>query len=106
MQEQVAMRKLGVTEVQTCALPISRDAARVLLVDRDHHAARRGMGAAHLAEALVGPAEHVGEPLPLDRQRGAQARRSEERRVGKECRSRWSPSHYKKKEFYHRPNLR
>src|SRR6478735_12493728 len=23
--------------------------------------------------------------------------RSEERRVGKECRSRWSPSHYKKK---------
>src|SRR5688572_33302766 len=25
------------------------------------------------------------------------ARRSEERRVGKECRSRWSPYHYKKK---------
>src|SRR3712207_6452802 len=25
--------------------------------------------------------------------------RSEERRVGKECRSRWSPDHYKKKEY-------
>src|SRR6188768_4511977 len=36
-----------------------------------------------------------------DRQRCDAARRSEERRVGKECqstcRSRWSPSHYKKK---------
>src|SRR6266705_3635592 len=28
---------------------------------------------------------------------GAAARRSEERRVGKECRSRWSPYHHKKK---------
>src|SRR5690349_24950973 len=27
----------------------------------------------------------------------AAAERSEERRVGKECRSRWSPDHYKKK---------
>src|SRR5215467_14946610 len=29
----------------------------------------------------------------------AGASRSEERRVGKECRSRWSPYHYKKKKF-------
>src|SRR5438270_1879389 len=29
---------------------------------------------------------------------GAEAGRSEERRVGKECRSRWSPYHEKKKE--------
>src|SRR6476620_11999711 len=28
---------------------------------------------------------------------GRAAQRSEERRVGKECRSRWSPYHYKKK---------
>src|SRR6266566_8165516 len=27
---------------------------------------------------------------------GGKSRRSEERRVGKECRSRWSPYHYKK----------
>src|SRR5215510_15653014 len=31
------------------------------------------------------------------RRQGDPARRSEERRVGKECRSRWSPYHYKKK---------
>src|SRR5215210_8106408 len=30
--------------------------------------------------------------------RAAVSSRSEERRVGKECRSRWSPYHYKKKE--------
>src|SRR6266536_3959286 len=30
-------------------------------------------------------------------QRASRARRSEERRVGKECRSRWSPYHKKKK---------
>src|ERR1035441_8717892 len=39
--------------------------------------------------------------FPDDRRRGmerrASAGRSEERRVGKECRSRWSPSHLKKK---------
>src|SRR6266542_6805284 len=29
-------------------------------------------------------------------------RRSEERRVGKECRSRWSPYHYKKKKMLRR----
>src|SRR6266487_3210531 len=29
--------------------------------------------------------------------------RSEERRVGKECRSRWSPNHYKKNIADHRP---
>src|SRR5204862_7609375 len=35
------------------------------------------------------------EIAPLHPSLGA---RSEERRVGKECRSRWSPDHYKKKE--------
>src|SRR5690554_7810159 len=36
-----------------------------------------------------------GKQRLADRQH---ATRSEERRVGKECRSRWSPYHYKKKE--------
>src|ERR1039458_10565881 len=31
--------------------------------------------------------------------------RSEERRVGKECRSRWSPYHYKKDEYEHGQGL-
>src|SRR5437763_7283583 len=37
-------------------------------------------------------------PLGRGRQRNPQVPRSEERRVGKECRSRWSPYHEKKKE--------
>src|SRR2546430_17594580 len=45
--------------------------------------------AARLARPLL-----PGERVDLDR---ADVTRSEERRVGKECRSRWSPYHYKKK---------
>src|SRR5688572_33340891 len=54
--------------------------------------------------------EHEVDPVPCPQDaqepehggdRGAeipeQAGRSEERRVGKECRSRWAPYHYKKK---------
>src|SRR3712207_9348010 len=37
----------------------------------------------------------VGAGVPLDL---IEQERSEERRVGKECRSRWSPCHLKKKE--------
>src|SRR5688572_32476149 len=40
------------------------------------------------------PARHRG-----DRPSRRQCPRSEERRVGKECRSRWSPHHYKKKKY-------
>src|SRR5689334_9914857 len=36
--------------------------------------------------------------LPAAPARAAQVPRSEERRVGKECRSRWSPFYYKKKQ--------
>src|SRR5688572_33279639 len=49
----------------------------------------------HLGAALVVEIElerHQRHALALDRAR------SEERRVGKECRSRWSPYHSKKKE--------
>src|SRR2546426_11442476 len=37
--------------------------------------------------------EHPGEPELGEQRRRAAIRRSEERRVGKECRSRWSPYH-------------
>src|SRR6266576_4571386 len=37
-------------------------------------------------------------PPPCCAKAWATAGRSEERRVGKECRSRWSPYHYKKKD--------
>src|SRR5215471_19897917 len=71
-QAERGIRALYVTGVQTCALPISR--GRVV-VERRFDSCERGGD----ASALAG--------------RG----RSEERRVGKECRSRWSPYHEKKK---------
>src|SRR5213595_4102341 len=69
-------RELRVTGVQTCALPIS---------------ARTG-----------GWSRAAAGTSPTSRCRGCStSRRSEERRVGKECpqlcRSRWAPSHLKKK---------
>src|SRR3712207_7073718 len=87
-QAEDGIRDIGVTGVQTCALPIYR------LPGRRQH---------------VGEVDEpvVGQPLgDRDRQRVAEghpqvlrltagdlAVRSEERRVGKECRSRWSPYH-------------
>src|ERR1035441_5943831 len=41
-------------------------------------------------DGLVTPVAHPDEPHPAGRAAGS---RSEERRVGKECRSRWSPYH-------------
>src|SRR2546427_2077102 len=86
-QAEDGIRDLTVTGVQTCALPISPEESR----DR-----KRGLlsGAAAPAALLqpfgvpAGPAARVGAGV----RRGAVAR-SEERRVGKECRSRWSPYH-------------
>src|SRR3989449_3817276 len=69
-QAEDGIRDVAVTGVQTCALPIS--AARD---DREVD-----LGQAEL-RVLRGDPEIARE------------RRSEERRVGKECRSRWSPYH-------------
>src|SRR5690554_2419650 len=47
--------------------------------------------------------ERVADPDPFTSMLSSQypsAMRSEERRVGKECRSRWWPEHYKKKRMY------
>src|SRR6266436_6797826 len=69
LQAGDGIRDVAVTGVQTCALPIS---------------AHRGQGARHV--------EHLGQVADLEH---AAERRSEERRVGKECRPRWSPYHKK-----------
>src|SRR5256885_9173301 len=91
-QAEDGIRDYKVTGVQTCALPILRLAdPRDLAVDLALEAGR---------SALCG--ELVGRDLPEDDARavGEKGRqlddvldRSEERRVGKECRSRWSPYH-------------
>src|SRR3712207_7873039 len=87
-QAEDGIRDIGVTGVQTCALPISTPVTALLergkipvvatvAPDRDGvvHNVNADTAAAALAVAL-----------------GA-VKRSEERRVGKECRSRWSPYH-------------
>src|SRR3546814_4806043 len=70
-----------VTGVQTCALPISRAASR----------------AAPRVPSSGCPSRSSQSPHCRNRRRAGGFRRSEERRVGKECvstcRSRWSPYH-------------
>src|SRR2546426_3089694 len=89
-QAEDGIRDYKVTGVQTCALPISaittgagKTAVAVALarllpievISADSRQVYRGMDAA------------TGKPTAEERTR------SEERRVGKECRSRWSPYH-------------
>src|SRR5215510_16215426 len=69
-QAEDCIRDGHLTGVQTCALPIFDQLAAVIVVH-----------------------DSVGEDEHLE----AADRRSEERRVGKECRARWSAYHLKKK---------
>src|SRR2546422_1616235 len=89
LQAEDGIRDVAVTGVQTCALPIS--------------GCERPKGIAPppceplpaSVVLLVAEGTHL---WPAERRRTAAAvalaaARSEERRVGKECRSRWSPYH-------------
>src|SRR5256886_9773535 len=91
-QAEDGIRDLTVTGVQTCALPISDryqfDHAEL----HDHHPESFidafNSAEAHGAEFIIVDSfshEWMGKNGVLQR--------SEERRVGKECRSRWSPYH-------------
>src|SRR5256885_3867680 len=93
-QAEDGIRDYKVTGVQTCALPIWRRIGRN---------ARIEVVEARVAAGVVDP---IGrEQRVADQQVGRKAEhalrvverpgvpRSEERRVGKECRSRWSPYH-------------
>src|SRR5687767_15801539 len=93
-QAEDGIRDKLVTGVQTCALPIFTDASlqapmmsaldklrAVLPRDRQDH-----------VERLVARTVVYGQSS-----RRSNPERSEERRVGKECRSRWAPYHDKKK---------
>src|SRR2546425_6243864 len=87
-QAEDGIRDKLVTGVQTCALPISceiyTDVEGVYTADPRI-----------VPEALKLPAVTYEEMLEMSAS-GAKVmalRRSEERRVGKECRSRWSPYH-------------
>src|SRR5690554_8076992 len=91
--------RCGRDGVQTCALPISLLSRADLLsaVGRplaDACAAAASRAPSRVRARVVGGIETLIACLP--------PRRSEERRVGKECRSRWSPYHEKKKKTQER----
>src|SRR5256885_1386515 len=86
-QAEDGIRDYKVTGVQTCALPISfiassspSSAALTVLVEKLAINGESAMRWAGLLRWPISRARHTN-------------RRSEERRVGKECRSRWSPYH-------------
>src|SRR6266850_8396508 len=78
-QAEDGIRDYKVTGVQTCALPISAPTS----------------SRSRFSATWVMPGTSVSARSSLGCRPAA--RSSEERRVGKECRSRWSPYHYKKK---------
>src|SRR5947209_13802108 len=77
-QAEDGIRDIGVTGVQTCALPILTDTTD-------------GIAGAATAASCAAPA-YTCYSHALVRVWDPNVR-SEERRVGKECRSRWSPDH-------------
>src|SRR2546429_6121457 len=90
-QAEDGIRDVAVTGVQTCALPISDLAPEAV-----------NAGAACTASGARSAAATVAARVAPDLSKVCRVSvragwcgvvRSEERRVGKECRSRWSPDH-------------
>src|SRR5256885_6976283 len=93
-QAEDGIRDYKVTGVQTCALPIYR---RLLRSPFEGFQEQRRLFQPRPHRAAPDPPGRGGVLLPPRARAGAEERegalRSEERRVGKECRSRWSPYH-------------
>src|SRR3712207_7043035 len=96
-QAEDGIRDIGVTGVQTCALPIFGTGPRghVIAWDRVDVGLETALELMELeGEVGLRPAEALEIDLVLVlAEVRHRASRSEERRVGKECRSRWSPYH-------------
>src|SRR2546427_6050379 len=91
-QAEDGIRDLTVTGVQTCALPICGRDDRASVGGRGRPARREARARPRAAPpGLRGREAHA--LVPRGARHRERARRSEERRVGKECRSRWSPYH-------------
>src|SRR2546430_17742179 len=94
-QAQDGLRDWTVTGVQTCALPISKLWGGPV---RDHVRTYCHLGGRKMEdfyETANDDAKRFADLARLAVSDGFS--RSEERRVGKECRTRWSPYHLKKK---------
>src|SRR5206468_9004307 len=98
-QAEDGIRDLIVTGVQTCALPISDKLRQILTRPpgyrcSDHWGKDSDRGQVRICLSLSA----ANKPLPaIERLWSVTGERSEERRVGKECRSRWSAYRYNKK---------
>src|SRR3712207_8938073 len=94
-QAEDGIRDIGVTGVQTCALPISDDAIRALVEKSGVPFLPMSMAKGLLPDTHPQCAGAARSTVLKDSDvvMLIGARRSEERRVGKECRSRWSPYH-------------
>src|SRR3712207_7180710 len=92
-QAEDGIRDIGVTGVQTCALPILvGNAQRLTLEDYRRQFETNVFGVIRtLHETLPALMQSRGRFVIMGSVAGHL--RSEERRVGKECRSRWSPYH-------------
>src|SRR5256886_9317927 len=91
-QAEDGIRDLTVTGVQTCALPISGINRRSRAISGRHKPwtttidPGRDLQDGHAIDQLI-------YSRPAIEEASTELLRSEERRVGKECRSRWSPYH-------------
>src|SRR5256885_12330459 len=91
-QAEDGIRDYKVTGVQTCALPIlERGTRRIAQVERRECQRNRRVS----AEQDCDVSETYKMKIVTSKRSQALLKRlrSEERRVGKECRSRWSPYH-------------
>src|SRR5256885_12149131 len=99
-QAEDGIRDYKVTGVQTCALPIWKakpdaaqlPAAKVISRDQPEGQPREVVDSALRAPTAQLPA-WTGVDMGAQGYAVVKINRSEERRVGKECRSRWSPYH-------------
>src|SRR5438034_7514884 len=85
-QAEDGIRDHCVTGVQTCALPICSE-----------HSLANRVPLGLVPEVGTAPWRSDRHEVQSDGTQRLPGRRSEERRVGKECRSRWAPYHEEKK---------
>src|SRR2546421_6981185 len=93
-QAEDGIRDLIVTGVQTCALPISTPDPDGATVRGAIHFEGKAPEAKKLDTSQDPACAFASkDPVYSEQWVASKGRRSEERRVGKECRSRWSPYH-------------
>src|SRR5690606_41023928 len=103
-QAEDGIRDFHVTGVQTCALPIYVTLPLVALFQiplghavANHHQLEAHTNSHNSPPSIAAPSRSPLIPPKVRLAPVAKMTRSEERRVGKECRSGWTPCHGKQK---------